>query len=267
MNPESLPVPEESREAGEPLGEDVLDVSLDMSLDDAEGLDLQAFADEIADATPDGGPEKETPRTGNTVNLDDPDYAKAEQAVVADVEGLSSQLGETITQLKRLEIKEQEALDQFRRLSKDFTNFRARAARDIQMGVDQAERKLLLEFLPILDNFDRSLESNYADMDAFRNGVMLIRKQFQDSLRRCGAEPAPMEIGDPFSAHTAEALTTMSREDLPDGSVAAIYEKAYLLRDQLLRPAKVVVNHRPGGDPPPAGAFDTVNLNPTGDIQ
>ena len=101
----------------------------------------------------------------------------------------------------------------------------------------------------------------------FRSGVVLIRKQFQDALRRCGAEAAAMEVGDPFSAHTAEALTTMSREDLPDGAVAAIYERAYLLRDQLLRPAKVVVNHRPEGGTSPSSPFDTVNLNPTGEIQ
>ena len=267
MNPESMPVPEDPQEVGEALGEDVLDMSLDMSLDDAESLDLQAFADEVAEATPDSAPLEGRPSTGNTVNLDDPDYAKVEKAMMADVEGLSSQLGETMSQLKMLETKEQEALDQFRRLSKDFMNFRARAARDIQMGVDQAERKLLLEFLPILDNFDRSLESSYPDLDTFRNGVFLIRKQFQDALRRCGAEPAVMEVGDPFSAHTAEALTTMSRDDLPDGAVAAIYERAYLLRDQLLRPAKVVVNHRQEGSAPPPGSFDTVNLNPTGDIQ
>lgn len=267
MNPESMPVPEDPQELGDSLGDDVLDVSLDMSLDDGSAMDLQAFADEIAEATPDTGTLDSRSSTGTTVNLDDQEYAKAEKAMMADVEGLSSQLGDTMAQLKMLESKEQEALDQFRRLSKDFMNFRGRAARDIQMAVEQAERKMLLEFLPILDNFDRSLDSTYPDLDTLRNGVVLIRKQFQDAVRRCGAEPAAMEVGDPFSAHTAEALTTMSREDLPDGAVAAIYERAYMLRDQLLRPAKVVVNHRPEGGAPPSGSFDTVNLNPTGDFQ
>lgn len=254
-----MPLPEEP-ELGDPAGEEILDVSLD----DGGTLDLQAFADEIAEATPDEGSQ-----TGNTFNLEDPDFDRAEKKIAAEVAGLHARLGESMAQIKDLETREQETLDQFRRLSKDFTNFRARAARDVQMGVEQAERKLLLEFLPVLDNFDRSLESTYADLEAFRNGVMLIRKQFQDALRRCGAEPAAMEVGDPFSAHTAEALTTMARQDLPDGAIAAIYERAYMLRDQLLRPAKVVVNHNPGQEPTASGAqpYDTVNLDPPGQTQ
>lgn len=243
MSGEPLRLPGDS----EDLGDDTSDISLDMSLDDAESLDLQAFADEVADATPDADNEAGPRSTGNTVNLDVPDPLRNESAILPNLEELQGQLTASLAQLKTLETQEQETLDQFRRLSKDFTNFRTRSARDIQMGVEQAERKLLLEFLPILDSFDRSLESTYEDMDAFWSGVVLIRKQFQDALRRCGAEPAAMEVGDPFSAHTAEALSTTSRQDLPDGSLAAIYERAYMLRDQLLRPAKVVVNHRPEG--------------------
>lgn len=267
MTSEPRELPDESQEVGRAAGDDVLDVSLDMSLDDAEALDLQAFADEVAESTPDPVDAFGRPSTGNTVNLDDPEYAKAEKNMIADVEGLQSQLGASMAQLKVLESQEQETLDQFRRLSKDFSNFRARAARDIQMGIEQAERKQLLEFLSVMDSFDRSLECSYADMEAFWSGVVLIRKQFQDALRRCGAEPIPMAVGEPFSAHTAEALSTISRNDLPDGSVAAIYEPAYQLRDQLLRPAKVVVNHRPDADPGPGEASDTQNMDTPGEIQ
>jgi molecular chaperone GrpE len=245
MSGEPLRLPGDSEDLG--LGDDTSDISLDMSLDDAESLDLQAFADEVADATPDEEAPSGTRSTGNTVNLDDPEPLRDERTLLPNLDELQGQLAASLAQLKTLEQQEQETLDQFRRLSKDFTNFRARSARDIQMGVEQAERKLLLEFLPILDSFDRSLESTYEDMDAFWSGVVLIRKQFQDALRRCGVEPAAMEVGDPFSAHTAEALSTTSRQDLLDGCLAAIYERAYMLRDQLLRPAKVVVNHRPGG--------------------
>jgi molecular chaperone GrpE len=76
-----------------------------------------------------------------------------------------------------------------------------------------------------------------------------------------------MAIGDPFNAHVAEALTTMQRADLPDGSVAAIYEKAYQLRDQLIRPAKVVVNHRPEGAPEAPQGFETIKLDTPGESQ
>jgi len=48
-----------------------------------------------------------------------------------------------------------------------------------------------------------------------------------------------------------QALTTLSNPNLPDGSIAAIYERGYMLRDQLLRPARVVVNHNPDADTAP----------------
>lgn len=249
MTPENHPVPDDPQDEAPSLGEDVLDVSLD----DGGSLDLQAFADEVAEATPEGMGN----RTGNTINLDE-GLEREELDVLAEVNGLQVQLTESMSQIKSLEARELEVMDQFRRLSKDFTNFRGRAARDIQMAVDQAERKLLLEFLPVLDNFERSLESSYPDLEAFRGGVDLIRKQFHDALRRGGVEKVPLEVGHPFNAHTAEALTTMARPDLPDGAVAAIYEKGYTLRDRLIRPAKVVVNHRPD-DPGPG--YDTVNLD------
>ena len=43
-------------------------------------------------------------------------------------------------------------------------------------------------------------------------------------------------------ALNAEALTTFTDPSLPDGAVAAIYERGFSLKGQLLRAARVVVN-------------------------
>lgn len=147
-------------------------------------------------------------------------------------------------ELDELAKRETELTDQLRRLAADFNNFRNRTQRDIQMAVDQAEKRVYNEILPALDNFERGLEANYTDLDAFRAGVDLIRKQFMDALRRLGVEPIQLQVGDPFDALHAEALTTMENPALSDGAVAAVYEKGFNLRGQLLRPARVVVNRR-----------------------
>jgi molecular chaperone GrpE len=156
-------------------------------------------------------------------------------------------LAQAEKQMEDLIAREAALMDQHKRLAADFNNFRNRANRDIQLSVDQSERRVLAEILPVLDNLERSLDATYADVESFRNGVELIRKQFFDALRRLGAEPVPLSVGDPFDALTAEALTTMTNPDLPDGSVAAVYEKGFKLRDQLIRPARVVVNRAPDG--------------------
>jgi molecular chaperone GrpE len=138
--------------------------------------------------------------------------------------------------------RETELMDQQRRLAADFNNFRNRAQRDISLAVEQTERKILLEMLPVLDNFDRGLGATYQDVDSFRSGVELIRKQFLEALRRVNVEQLPLQVGDHFDALNAEALTTFTDPSLPDGAVAAIYEQGFNLKGQLLRAARVVVN-------------------------
>ena len=231
MNPEP-PIPPEDPI---PEGEDVLD--LDMSSSDV--TDLQSLADNVAKA------EEASARHRETV--------KAMQDAARS--HLETQLAEAERRIAELTKRGVETEEQQRRLAADFNNFRNRAQRDIQLAVDQAEKKVFLELLPVLDSFERGLESTYPDLATFHGGVELIRKQYIDALRRLGVEALPVQVGDPFDALHAEALTTLERPELPDGSVAAVYEKGYNLRGLLLRPARVVVNRLPQ-----AGKFQTQQL-------
>ncbi|BDU70079.1 nucleotide exchange factor GrpE [Geothrix oryzae] len=205
--------PDHSRTGPRPVGEpeDVVDLNLDDSLDE----DLQSVADEVASEYP--------------------------TQIVPEVD-LESALGDAERQMEEMLRREAELMDQHRRLAADFNNFRNRAQRDIALAVEQAERKILLELLPVLDNFDRGLDATYQDVESFRSGVELIRKQFQEALRRMNVEALPLQVGEPFDALHAEALTTFSDPNLPDGAVAAIYERGFKLKGQLLRAARVVVN-------------------------
>lgn len=212
-----------------PIGEaeDLVDLNLDDTLDG----DLQSVADEVASEYPTqvlGDPEPPTPF-----------HAAGEMDMRVDLE---SALTEAEHQMEDLLRREAELMDQQRRLAADFNNFRNRAQRDIALAVEQAERKILLEILQVLDNFDRGLSATYQDVESFRAGVELIRKQLLESMRRLNVEQLPLQVGDPFDALNAEALTTYSDPNLPDGAVAAIYERGFNLKGQLLRAARVVVN-------------------------
>ena len=205
--------------AGEP------DDLVDLNLDESSEADLQSIADEVASGystqvLPDGDGELEV--------------------------DLESALTEAERQMEEMLRRESDLMDQHRRLAADFNNFRNRAQRDIALAVEQAERRLLLELLPVLDNFERGLGASYQDVDSFRSGVELIRKQFLEALRRLNVEPLPLQVGDPFDALHAEALATFSDPNLPDGAVSAVYERGFNLKGQLLRPARVVVNRAPG---------------------
>lgn len=210
---------------------------VDLNLDEAGEPDLQALADEAASEyktqmVPEMDlpePSDEMPNGGGRVDL---------ESALTEAEG----------QLEEMLKREAELMEQHRRLAADFNNFRNRAQRDIALAVEQAERRILLEMLPVLDNFDRGLSASYQDVETFRSGVELIRRQFLEALRRLSVEPLPLQVGDPFDALHAEALTTFSDPALPDGAVAAIYERGFNLKGQLLRAARVVVNRLPDAE-------------------
>lgn len=220
--PNDLPNPQEP-----PTGQTV---NLDASLDAAEDL-----SDLMEDGTVSGAEDDISVEVVPYDEQDDPapslDFREA--------------IGQAERQLEEMIQREASLMDQHKRLAADFNNFQKRAQRDIQLAVDQSERRILGEILPVLDNFERGLDATYADVESFRNGVELIRKQFLDALRRLGAEAVPVSVGDPFDALTQEALTTLTNPDLPDGVVAAVYEKGFKLRGGLVRPARVVVNRAP----------------------
>ncbi len=202
---------------------------VDLNLDEPLEGDLQAVADEVASEY----------RTQAVTEMELPDSPPIGLTGKVDLE---TALVEAEHQMEDLLRREAELMDHQRRLAADFNNFRNRAQRDIALAVEQAERKIFLEMLPVLDNFERSLGATYLDVDDFRSGVELIRKQFLEALRRLSVEQLPLKVGDPFDALNAEALTTYTDPNLPDGSVAAIYEQGFNLKGQLLRAARVVVN-------------------------
>ncbi len=225
------PVPVEPPPAGG--GEDLVD----LSLDEMPTTDLQALADAVAEETPE---------------------AVQEEPLLDPLEDLQRAFDNAQDRMKAMEDAQAEMVEQHRRLASDFANLRNRASRDTQMAVDQAERKLLLEILPVLDNFERGLAASYPSVEALRSGIELIHKQFLDTLRRLGVGAIDLKVGDPFDATHAEALTTITTANLPDHSIANIFERGFLLRDQLLRPARVVVNNAP--EPPAPSAAEPADL-------
>jgi molecular chaperone GrpE len=176
------------------------------------GFDLQAFADEVADIV-------------------EPEEAP----------GQSQEIKALKAKIKELELSRQDEDNKHKRLLADFQNLRNRSSREIQSGIELAERQMLLEILQVLDSFNRCLGSSYQTIEDFRTGVGLIEKQFHATLRRLKVNEIEINIGDIFDAHTAEALTAVDAKDFPPGSVVEVCEKGFRISDQLLRPARVIV--------------------------
>ncbi len=124
----------------------------------------------------------------------------------------------------------------------DVENTKKRLQRQFDESSQALKRRMLLQFLPILDNLERSLA--YRDSEGLREGLSATVRGFEEVLVKQGVTPI-LTTGEPFDPNVAEAIATQPSPETKDGFVVAEAERGYLLNDTLLRPAKVIVakNH------------------------
>ena len=90
---------------------------------------------------------------------------------------------------ERFELAKQEAeewKDKFIRLSAEFDNYRKRTLREKQELVAVASEATLLKLLPVVDDFERALQSNTTDIEGMRTGMELIYKLLLRFLQENG---------------------------------------------------------------------------------
>ncbi len=121
----------------------------------------------------------------------------------------------------------------------DFDNYRKRTQRDIESMVASRRRMLLERFLPVFDNLERAVESN-AGGDTLRGGVEQTLRGFEAVLAGEGVKAIEVK-GAPFDPRVAEAVGTMASNGTAEDTVVEVAQKGYMLGDELLRPAKVIV--------------------------
>jgi molecular chaperone GrpE len=149
----------------------------------------------------------------------------------------------TATELERVKIERDSLLDRLARLQADFENSRKRAAKEQQDFREYAQTDALKALLPILDSFERALQTS-AQPDEFRGGIELIYKQFQDALAKLGVRPISAK-GEPFDPHLHQAIEMVETSDVPDHHVAEELQRGYKYKDRLLRPSMVKVAKNP----------------------
>jgi len=142
--------------------------------------------------------------------------------------------------LEKLQGERNELLDRLARLQAEFENARKRAAREQQEYKDFALADALRNLLPIVDSFDRALQTKVQKPEDFRAGVELIRKQFHDALEKLGLRPIPAK-GEPFDPRLHEAIEMVDTDAVKDHHIVDELQRGYKLKDRLLRPAMVRV--------------------------
>lgn len=130
------------------------------------------------------------------------------------------------------------------RLQADFDNFRKRTVRQRGEAADEAKRDVITALLPLYDNFVRALDNaeQHPDLKPFLNGFELMLSQFDQFFKQQGLEEIPAEPGEPFDPTLHEA-TAMAPPESPEaeGTVAQKFQKGFVHKGSVVRPAQVMV--------------------------
>ncbi len=136
-----------------------------------------------------------------------------------------------------------EAKDKYLRLYSEFENFRRRTAKEKLDIINTASRELMVDLLPIMDDFERALKS-MRDNDANESsieGMELISNKFQKTLENKGLKLVEVKAGDEFNDEFHEAITQIPAPSKElAGKIVDVVEKGYFLNDKVIRFAKVV---------------------------
>lgn len=162
-------------------------------------------------------------------------------------EGSEEEQPEETDELTKLQDELAESKDKYLRLYSEFDNFRRRTAKEKLDLVQTATEDLMVALIPVLDDFERaekSFDEKETDIKAVKDGVDLIHNKFRKILEQKGLLVMKGEQGMDFDPDFHEAITQVPapKKNLK-GKVVDIIEKGYLLKEKVVRYAKVVIGN------------------------
>jgi molecular chaperone GrpE len=156
-------------------------------------------------------------------------------------------------ELEEARANEAEYLDGWQRARAELSNARKRFQRDREQAYSNARADVLVQLLPVTDDFERAFETlpdNLASL-TWIEGVMLIQRKLQLLLQQ--ASVVPIEAtGQEFDPFMHEAVTHEPSATVPAGQIIAELQRGYKMGDRVLRPSVVRVSSGPLPDHEPA---------------
>ena len=124
-------------------------------------------------------------------------------------------------------------------------NYQKRMIKENEETAKLAVRDIILDLLPELDNFDRALKlaDDSKDIAKFVEGIKLIEDQLFKVLGKYGVKSIET-TGKAFDPNLHEAVMEEENNEIPHHTVVAEFQRGFLLKERVVRPAKVKVSKR-----------------------
>jgi molecular chaperone GrpE len=165
---------------------------------------------------------------------------------VETTESSASPSAEEIEALRKAARERDEFLDLLQRTRAEFENYQKRNQKDRELERRYQFTPLLYDLLPIVDDFERALESakNAGETGPLADGVKMILSKFLELFKRYGVTRMDA-LGKPFDPNVHQAVMQRPVADVPVNTVVEVCEHGYMNQDRVLRAAKVLVSTTP----------------------
>ena len=215
------------------------------NLEENQGSSVASVLGDETNATTDNSPADE--ELENT--SESSEFLPEDNYVVADSEkddvisvlqqenaNLRKMLDERIEQSKTVK-------GQYARLAADFDNFRKRTTKEKENLQQQAKKSVILELLPVVDNFERARTQIKPANDGekgIHSSYQGVYKTLVDCLKKMGVAAMRPE-GQQFDPNYHEAMLREQTNDSPEWTVLEQLMRGYTLEEEVLRHAMVKV--------------------------
>ncbi len=125
-------------------------------------------------------------------------------------------------------------------LKADMENIRRNSVKEIQYAVNRQVHKIIMSFLNVLDDYERSLAyAQSINQKELYEGLLITYNTFYKVLEEL--EVKEIDCTGEFNPEFHDAVTTQVDASKPSQSIFQVVQKGFLCKNKVMRPAKVII--------------------------
>lgn len=177
------------------------------------------------------GKNKENIQNEELANSDD-----IKQDEIIDKDEYIAKLNDDLNEQKK---KADEYFDHLKRNMAEFDNFKKRINKEKDSMYYTITADLVSNLLPIVDNFEKALNTNCKDKD-YKSGMEMIYTELLDLLNKLGVQEIEA-LGKTFDPNVHEAVMHEEDEEKGEKEIVEVFRKGYIINDRVIRHSMVKV--------------------------
>ena len=128
--------------------------------------------------------------------------------------------------------------DKYIRLVAEFDNYKKRTIKENNTMLKNANEKLVVDLLPIIDDLERSLV--YINDESTKSGIEMVLNKFKTILKKYNVNKIPT-IGNEFNSDLHESISVVESDKKTDEIIEEVLS-GYIMNDKVIRYSKVVIS-------------------------